>query len=257
MLQVLEIMTLQHLCLAVGIAAIAGIVKGVVGFAMPMVFISGLSTFLSPELALAGLIFPTLVTNFMQALRQGYYAAARTAFKFRVFLLAGLVTLLIGAQLVRILPIWSMLLVIGIPVTFFALLQLKGTKFKMNGQSKGIAAGVGSIAGLLGGMSGIWGPPTVAYLTAINTNKEDQMQAQGVIYGLGAMALTFAHSGSGVLRSETMLFGLLMIPPAVFGMWIGGRINDRIDQVIFRRATLVVLLLAGLNLIRRAVIILI
>jgi uncharacterized membrane protein YfcA len=36
-------------------------------------------------------------------------------------------------------------------------------------------------------------------------------------------------------------------------MWIGGRLQDRIDQAGFRRATLVVLLLAGANLIRRAV----
>jgi hypothetical protein len=35
-------------------------------------------------------------------------------------------------------------------------------------------------------------------------------------------------------------------------MWLGGRVMDRIDQAVFRRATLLVLLLAGLNLIRRA-----
>ena len=55
-------------CLIVGF--VAGVVKGMVGFAMPMIMISGMGSFVSPELALAGLILPTLVTNGWQAMRQ-------------------------------------------------------------------------------------------------------------------------------------------------------------------------------------------
>ena len=76
---------------------------------------------------------------------------------------------------------------------------------------------------------------------------------QGVIYGAGAVALFFAHLASGVLRADTIPFSILLILPAVLGMWAGGKVVDRIDQVIFKRATLVVLLLAGANLIRRAI----
>ena len=83
------------------------------------------------------------------------------------------------------------------------------------------------------------------------------MRVQGVIYGLGAVALTVAHYGSGVLRAQTLPLSLAMVLPAVLGMWMGGRIFDRIDQVMFRRATLVILLMAGLNLVRRAVMLLI
>jgi uncharacterized membrane protein YfcA len=35
-------------------------------------------------------------------------------------------------------------------------------------------------------------------------------------------------------------------------VWVGGKVMDRIDQSAFRRATLLVLLLAGLNLLRKA-----
>jgi hypothetical protein len=37
-------------------------------------------------------------------------------------------------------------------------------------------------------------------------------------------------------------------------MWLGGLVHDRINQATFRKATLVVLLLASLNLERRALI---
>ena len=59
------------LIIAAMIAVLAGFVKGVVGFAMPLVFVSGLTTFMSAELALAGLILPTVITNGQQAMRQG------------------------------------------------------------------------------------------------------------------------------------------------------------------------------------------
>ena len=74
---------------AFGIGLVAGFVKGVVGFAMPLVLISGLTMFLSPELALAGLIFPTVITNMFQALRQGVAAAWDSIKMFKVFLIAG------------------------------------------------------------------------------------------------------------------------------------------------------------------------
>ncbi|TMM52990.1 sulfite exporter TauE/SafE family protein [Sulfitobacter sabulilitoris] len=241
-----------YLAIACSIAVLAGVVKGVVGFAMPMVLISGLTTFIAPDLALAGLILPTLVTNGIQALRQGPHAAWKSVQRFRVFLLAGLVMLVLSAQLVRVLPMQVMLLMIGVPVTGFALLQLSGRRFAGLRQSPRIETAVGGFAGFIGGMSGIWGPPTVAYLTALGTEKNEQMRVQGVIYGLGAVALFGAHIGSGVLRADTLPLSVALVPSAVVGMWIGTRVLDRIDQRAFARATLFVLLVAGLNLVRRA-----
>ena len=238
--------------LAIGIALVAGLVKGVVGFAMPLLMMSGMGSFMAPELALAGLLLPTLVTNSMQALRQGPGAAWQSMRKFRYFLISGGVTLVIAAQFVRVFPEQVLLLAIGIPVTLFTLFQLSGYRFHLSAPSPRIEVAVGGFAGILGGLSGVWGPPTVAYLTALSTPKYDQMRVQGVIYGLGSVALVSAHVGSGVLRAETWGFSLALVPPAVLGMWLGTQVMDRINQDFFRRATLCVLLLASANLVRRA-----
>ncbi|GAA4220017.1 hypothetical protein GGQ68_000666 [Sagittula marina] len=237
---------------SLAIGFLAGVVKGMVGFAMPMILISGLSSFLPPELALAGLILPTLVTNVMQALRQGAAAAWGSVKRFRLFLSVVLVMLMVSAQLVAVLSASALLVLIGGPVVLFACSQLAGWQLRIApGNRKRAEFGIGAFAGFIGGMSGVWGPPTVAYLTALGTEKREQMRVQGVIYGLGAVALTLAHTGSGVLNGRTVWFSLALLPPAVLGMLIGTRIQDSIDQVAFRRATLFVLLVAGLNLLRR------
>lgn len=250
---IFALLTPVEWAMAFGVALLGGWIKGMVGFALPMIMISGLSVFLTPELALAGLIGATVVANAQQALRQGVAAAWQSIRRFRVFLIVGFVFLMLSAQLVTALPARTLLLCLGVPVTFFALIQLFGLRLRLAAPSARIEALMGSIAGFVGGLSGVWGPPTVLYLTALDTPKGEQLRIQGVIYGLGALALVLAHTGSGVLRAETWPLSLILIFPAMVGTWIGGLFHDRIDQQSFRKVTLLVLTVAGLNLIRRGV----
>jgi len=242
------------IAMAFGVAVLAGFVKGAVGFAMPMIMISGLSAFLPADLALAALIVPTILTNGVQALRQGPRAALASIRRFRVFLLIGLVFLLASAQLYAFLPQQVFFALIGGPIFGFSVVQLLGWQLTIRPQHHRRAEFViGGFAGVVGGISGVWGPPTVAFLTAIKTEKTEQMRVQGVIYGLGAVALGAAHIQSGVLSASTAPVSVAMCAPALLGMWFGQRVSGRMDARRFRHATLIVLCVASLNLIRRAV----
>ena len=241
----------NELAIAFGVALLAGLVKGVVGFAMPTVLLAGLGMFLAPDLALAGLILPTVVSNGIQALRQGFGAALGSVRRFGVFLGVGLVFLVGSAQLVPVLSDSALLLIIGVPVAGFAALQLIGFEWSLAAPSRRIELALGAFTGFIGGMSGIWGPPTVMYLNALGTAKAEHLRVQGVIYGIGAVALLVAHLGSGVIRAETAPFSAALLVPALAGMWLGGRVQARIDQQGFRKATQIVLILAGLGLMWR------
>lgn len=241
------------LTLACAIGAIAGAVKGAVGFGLPIIMMSGLSTVMHPELALAGLIIPALVTNWWQALRSGFGKTLGTMRAFRPFLLTGLVFLVTAAQLVRILPLPALLLALGVPVSIYAAASLAGRSPRMR-RNPGPAAkaGAGAVAGFFGGLAGVWGPATVALLSAMDLGKTETMRIQGVIYGLGAAAMTLSHIGSGVLNASTVWFSAAMLPPTLLGMWLGLLLHDRINRRTFWTLMMIALLLAGLNLIRRA-----
>ncbi|MCE8469067.1 sulfite exporter TauE/SafE family protein, partial [Rhodovulum sulfidophilum] len=71
------------------------------------------------------------------------------------------------------------------------------------------------------------------------------------VFLIGSVMLLFAHLGSGVLNAQSLPFSAALVLPAAIGMWAGLRLQDRLDPVRFRRATLVVLAVAGLNLIRK------
>lgn len=240
------------LLVACGVAFLGGLVKGMVGFALPAIMISGLASFMSPELALAGLIMPTLATNGAQSMRQGGAAAWQSIKRFRLFLIVGAVMLVLSAQLFTLLSVNMLLLGIGLPIVIFSIFQLSGWRPKTRNTPR-LELGVGAVAGFVGGLSGVWGPPTVAYLTAIETPKQEQLRIQGVIYGLGAVALFLAHLNSGVIRAQSLTLSVVLIVPAMIGLWVGFKVQDRINQTMFRTITLWVLLLAGLNLVRRGV----
>ena len=240
---------------AVAITVFAGFVKGAVGFAMPMIMISGLGSILPAETALAALILPTLVSNLFQSLRQGWRAAVAVARRFWVFLAMMLVFLASSAQLVNLVPQNVLLLVIGVPIVGFALMQLVGWHLRLSLETRlRDELVLGGVAGFVGGMSGVWGPPLVAYLVAIKVEKREAIRAQGVIFGVGAVALVLAHLESGVLNTATVPLSAAMVVPAVLGLGLGTLLHDRMPQATFRRAMLVVLVVAGLNLVRRGLV---
>lgn len=242
----------EILTLAVFITLLAGTVKGALGFAMPMIMISGLGSILPGHAALAALILPTLVTNIAQAFRQGPRAALESAVKFRLILGTTVVFILISAQFVTVIPNWLMFVLLGIPITAFALVQLLGLPMVIPIHHRDRAAILlGMIAGLYGGISGVWGPPLLVFLLSIGTEKREQVRVQGVVFLLGSIMLMFAHLRSGVLNATTLPLSLLLVIPAVAGLWIGFRLQDRLDPARFRWWTLALLALAGLNLVRR------
>lgn len=241
--------------LAVAVTLFGGVIKGAVGFALPMIMISGLSTFLAPELALAALILPTVGANVLQATRAGFRSALTAVQAHKVYLAIVLVMIALSAQIVRFLPDTVMFLMIGVPVTLFSLAQLLGWRFRVPDEHRRrVEIAVGTFAGFLGGISGTWGPPTVAYLTALETPKVQSVQIQGLIYGSGAVVLLAAHIGSGLFAGERAMLSAILCIPAALGMLIGFYLQDRMDQQRFRTITLIVLVVAGANLIRRGVV---
>ncbi|MFD1911473.1 sulfite exporter TauE/SafE family protein [Halodurantibacterium flavum] len=239
--------------LAIAITLFGGIVKGAVGFAMPMIVISGFSSIMPAELALAGLILPTLATNISQAFRQGAAAAWGSVRDYWRMILLISIFILISAQFMPQIPAGVLYLILGVPITGYAALELLGRQLRFRIEHRRRAeVATGIVGGLYGGISGVWGPPVLVYLLSIGAPKADVIRVQGVIFLIGAVVLLVAHMQSGVVNAVTLPFSAAMILPGMVGLWLGYGLQDRLDAARFRRWTLVVLALTGLNLIRRA-----
>ncbi len=242
---------------AVGAAlamALGGFAKGVVGFALPLIALSLAGSFLPYQTAVALLIVPMLVSNLFQALRNGIGPALGQPPAVLVAEPgAGDRDRAVGAA--------------GRGAAGPGALRhpragglRSSARASCSGGGRGCRRGTGwpsrpgvaALAGFFGGLSGIWGPPLIMYLLAVGLPKTEMVRVQSLSFLLGAMVLFVAHLHSGVLNAVTLPASAWLVLPTMAAMFLGYRVHDRLDQARFLKVTLVVLVLTGLNLLRRA-----
>ncbi|MGL4238727.1 sulfite exporter TauE/SafE family protein [Tabrizicola sp.] len=246
-------LTTESFLAALAVTLFAGFVKGAVGFAMPLILVSAFAIFLPQDLALAGLILPTLVTNLSQAFRQGVGPARETALTYRRFLIAVVIGIAVSAPFADAIPRMVYLLMLGVPITVFAALQLMGKSLAIKLHHRDRTEWVlGAIGGLYGGISGIWGPPLLVFLLSTGADKLQMIRAQGVVFLIGAVALLASHLGTGLANAQTLGFSAALCIPALVGLYVGYWVQDRLDQQRFRRWTQGLLVITGLNMVRLA-----
>lgn len=241
------------LALAVAVMFAAGFVKGAIGFAMPMVVAGGLGAVLEGQQIVALLILPTLLTNIWQVLRQGWRPAWETLRRFWKLNLAMAAGMPLSAPLLPLIPSQHVMLGLGVVILAAAALQMGGWRPRLP-EGRGGAAlevAVGFASGLMGGLVAIWGPPVLVWLVALGLDKTGRIRAQGLNFALGAAILVPTHLATGVLAGPMLPLSVLLTVPATLGMLLGFRAQDAMDAELFRKVTLAVLVLAGLNLLRR------
>lgn len=243
---------LAGLIAAAAVLFVGGVAKGVVGFALPMIAISGLGAFLPAPTAVALFIMSALISNVWQTLRDGVGPAMTAMRRYRLLNAVLLPGILVSSQFVTMIDERVFFTTLGALLVAFALSQLAGWRATFLARwPRAAEVGAGLIGGLGGGMFGVWGPPVTLYLLACDTPKADTMRALGLVFALGAITLTIGHLISGVLNAQTLPLSLLGVAPVMAGMALGYAVHDRLDPRAFRRATLAVLAVAGLNLLRR------
>lgn len=237
------------------LVTIAGIIKGITGFGFPMIMFSGMTLFFDPNYTIAYVALPSLVVNTIQSLQFGIKAAVLAA-RASIILSATLcISIFAAAPLVNAMPPTHLFAILGSIITALALTQLVGLRFNLPPQMhrKG-AAIAGVAAGFCGGFAGIWAPFVVIYLLALNMEKNRQVLIQGVVYTIGSLVLIAAHFRTGIVNITTLYVSAALVLPSLIGLTIGSLVLSRLDQQAFRVCTLIVLIVAGLHLIWRALI---
>ncbi len=161
------------IALAISITIVAGVIKGAIGFAMPLIMVSALSSFVDPKIAIAAIILPIVASNGLQTLRHGIGPAIEASKEHWRYLVVVCIKIFAAAQLVPVIPQKVFYFVLGIPVVGLSLVQLFGLQLTISDRHKWWAEWViAAISGTLGGLVGTWGPTTVLYLLAMKTEKK-------------------------------------------------------------------------------------
>ena len=224
-----------------------GLVKGTLGFGMPMVALPIIAFIIPPTTAMILLCAPIFLTNFLQIkFRQGV-----SSYRFLPMFLSLIVGLIIGARLILEIDVNTITQIIAVSIIFAALVNCFGLKIKNinKNHENTITSFIGFGSGILGGLSTFYGPPMLAYLVAVDLPKEKFVRTVSTMYFIGSFPLYGSLIYYGFATKEDLIFSLILIIPAFIAQQVGTKIRDKFNQKQFRICILITLIILGFSLL--------
>jgi uncharacterized membrane protein YfcA len=244
--------TITEIC---GVFALAGLVKGGVGFGLPTVAIGLLGLVMTPAQAAALLVVPSLVTNTWQAVAGG--ALVRLSLRLWPMLAGIFAGTWIGGGVITGGNAATVTGALGLALIAYAIFGLSKLQVTVPASAEWWLGPLTGIAtGLVAGATGIFTLPAIPYLQAIGLEKDDLVQALGLSFTVSTLALAVVLMDGGVLRwSDTGFMGVSLVAliAALLGMGLGQLVRARVPAERFRLVFFVGLLLLGSHLALRAV----
>ena len=230
----------------------AGGIKGVIGLGLPTVSLGLLAIFLDLTTAMALLTMPAAATNVWQAAVGGN--ARMILRRLWPFMVAATVTVWLGAMALTRVDLALLSALLGLILVVYSGLGLGGWRFAVPMRAERWAGPLlGSVNGILTGMTGSFVVPGIMYLQAMGLSRDALVQAMGFLFCASALALAAALGGSGLFPRETGIVSAGALVPALIGMAIGQRVRRRLSEERFRRVFFVGILALGAYIFAAAV----
>jgi len=169
--------------------------------------------------------------------------------KLKQFAIFGVIGIPIGMYLLVISDPSKLKFSIGILLVIYAVLMLKISSFSINVNNKSINNLVGFISGVIGGLTALLGIIPVAWFSVQRLPKNTKRGTYEPFIFITSIAAIISFAFAGLYKIE-MIFDLLKIIPALLvGSWLGIKIYNKINDNLFRKVVLGLILLSGLFLV--------
>ncbi len=233
----------EGLYFLLGVAVVAGLVRGFAGFGSAMVYMPAASTVLSPVSAVTSMVVFDVIGPLPNAPR-----ALRDCNRREVVLLVLglLVGLPFGIALLTRIPSepfrWTVALV---AIGLLALL-LSGWRYRAE-RSSGVTFGTGVVGGGLAGSTGMAGAPALLLYLA-GREETGTIRANMILYLLLGDVISLALLGAGgALDWADVTLGLLLAPAYLAGNVIGARLFNENAERLYRGIAYTVIVVSALS----------
>jgi uncharacterized membrane protein YfcA len=246
-----QLLSVWPVVLACALAFLAGgVVKGVISIGLPMVGLPLLTLMVDVPTAVALLLVPILLSNLVQAIEGGGTLALLR--RFAVLIACMIIGTFIGAAMLARLDQKILLLVVGLFAVLASLNALLNPSVAISPTAeRWLAAPVGFFAGIIGGMSTLYGPILAIYVISLKFPRDAFVKCISVLYTVAAVCLLVAGVSQKVAGVQELVLSAVAMIPVYAGMRIGRRIREMTDPDLFRKLVLGVVLITGANMVRQ------
>ncbi len=232
---------------------LAGFIKGVVGFGLPVVVLALLVPTLGLKTAIALVVVPAVITNIWQALVGGRFR--EIILRIWPMLILGCGFVWVGVGFLAGADARLAAGVLGVLLASYAAYSLTQAQLTPpRGWEVWLTPLVGALSGLAYGYTGSLMIPGVIYLQALGFNRNMLVQSLGITFLTMTSTLGFSLSQHNLMPPETALLSAASLVPTGIGMLVGQRYRHRVSEELFRTLFFWALLVAGVYMTLRAVI---
>ena len=232
---------------AFGAVLTAAVIRGYSGFGFAMVAVTGMSLVMPPALAVPVVLVLDVAAS-VQLLPQVWRDISWVSL--RCLFVGSVAAIPLGVFLLSSLPEASMRAGISVLVLATAILLARGFTLKrMPGW--GLTLWVGVLCGIFNGAAAIGGPPVVLFYLSSPAGVAVS-RASMIAYFLGIDLVTLAMAAyRQLVTAKTLYLAAASLVPLIAGIALGSRIFQRIDEALFRRNVIYLLIaLASAGLLR-------
>jgi uncharacterized membrane protein YfcA len=230
--------------------AFGGVVKGVISIGLPLVGLPLLTLVVDVPTAVGLLLLPVFFSNLLQAIEgKGTLVLLR---RFWLLILCLAVGTFFGTAMLTRLDQKQLLLLVGSFAVAASLVTLFNPRLAIAPRAeRRLAVPVGLAAGVIGGMSTLFGPVLVVYVIGLKLERDVFVKAISLLYTIAMFCLLVGGLSRGIASPTALLLSALAMIPVYVGMLIGRRVRERIDPELFRRLVLATVLVTGANMVRQ------
>ena len=234
----------ELLALVTGTFLLAGMVKGVIGMALPTVSLGILAAVLGLKDAIILMLVPSLVTNFWQGVIGGHLLSLLK----RLWLL--LATMALGiffaTEALTMQDTSVLEVILGLTLISYGVFSLAIPIIPtlVRGE-RVISLFIGGSTGIIAGLTGSTVLPVVPYLRALGMSRDAFIQAMGICFSVAALVLGLALQSRNLLPIDLSLLSAVGILPAIVGMMIGQTIRKQLSEKRFKQVFFISVIFLG------------
>jgi uncharacterized membrane protein YfcA len=223
-------------------------IKGSLGLGFSTICLAILVNIIELKTAISIVILPSLVSNLIVM-----FEAGKLQISLKIFWLMIVMTapgMLLGLQLLRQTDNSMSIKLLAIVLFLYGCWGLRNRQFKIpNKLIPTLNPIIGFMTGVINGATGSQIFPVMPYLLSLNISKDILVQTINLSFTLSSLIMLISLSQLNALNTASILTYSLGILPVMLGVYIGGKVRNRLDQERFKKAVMILIVILGLLLL--------